>query len=163
MLRPSRARPVEPSGFDTAARADLALAIAARGAHAQASAVLDGAWGSLNATLAAARGELEAAQAELAVAQGKAAEDAVSAALGGIPSPAGDVPAARAKLQAAQDALSVAGVAFENRCPSARRGQHGRQASWPRVLIGLRRGCSRSTPLSHRLLSEPRRCSDRLL
>ena len=103
----ARPKLVELAGFASAARAELALAIAARDAHTSALAAMEAAGPHLQDDADRAWGVLEAAKATLAAAQATAAEDALAAAVAGGAGPRGGVTAARMALTAAEDDYDV--------------------------------------------------------
>ena len=109
----ARPKIMEPAGFASAARAELALAIAARDAHASALAGLEAAGPRLEDDLSRARTTLEQAKAALASAQATAASAAVRAAIAGDPGPRGAVTAARTALTAAEDDFEVCRAACD--------------------------------------------------
>ncbi len=110
----ARPKIMEPAGFASSARAELALAIAARDAHASALAALDAAGTRLQDDANQAWNALGAAQKGLEAATASAAREAIAAAVAGAPGPRGAVTAARTALTVAEDEYSVARAAMSD-------------------------------------------------
>ena len=109
----SSARPKLAEGYASAARAELAITLAARDAHRTQLAALDAAaseirWGTPNR----AREALQTAQDRLGAAQ-RATVDRALALASGDAGDADSVPAARRAIEAAQDAVIAADLASE--------------------------------------------------
>lgn len=111
-LRTGRPRLVQPADFGTAARADLALAIAARDAFVTTMPDRFAADQILGDRVSLCRADLRAAEKALADTKQADAGTALSAALGEAGHPASGAAKARAAVQMANDALEMAEAAL---------------------------------------------------
>ena len=110
----ARPKLVEPSGFDTPARADLALAIAARGAAHESLIRLQAAEFQFWTAYTEVSSVVTAAEEALQRAQEASAAYRVASAIGDAAAAPMTITAARAALVDAQDELATAGAAQNN-------------------------------------------------
>lgn len=118
----ARPKLVEPTGFDSPARADLALAIAARNATADSFADLQRAKERIEANAWPMKAAVRAAEEGIETAIQAASAYLIATAAGATPNPPQTIKAARMVLQDAEDGLAAATLAkgdVASRCGQA--------------------------------------------